>query len=156
MTNFHTYTLDWNTNALLFYVDGHLYESQTNWSSSTASAYPFPFNQPFFIIMNVAIGGNYLGKPTTDTINSGTLFPAGMLVDYVRLYNITAPLRLSVTATHSGLSLAWPSNIVAHLQTQISAPGAGLGNGWLDTSIISNPAVISPTNSGAFFRAVSP
>ncbi|MGA2870923.1 MAG: glycoside hydrolase family 16 protein, partial [Verrucomicrobiota bacterium] len=63
VTNFHTYTLDWATNAMLFYVDGHLYETQTNWSSSVGS-YPTPFNQPFFILMNIAVGGNYLGNPS--------------------------------------------------------------------------------------------
>jgi hypothetical protein len=86
VTNFHTYTLDWATNAILFYVDGHLYESQTNWSSSVG-AYPTPFNQPFFIIMNIAVGGNYLSNPDEQTIDANSSFPGEMLVDYVRLYN---------------------------------------------------------------------
>jgi hypothetical protein len=89
VTNFHTYTLDWTTNAILFYVDGHLYESQTNWNSSTGKHYPYPFDQPFFLIMNMAIGGNYIGNPTTAAINSGSAFPGELLVDYVRVYNVT-------------------------------------------------------------------
>lgn len=35
------------------------YETQSSWGSSTTNAYPLPFNQPFFILMNMAVGGNY-------------------------------------------------------------------------------------------------
>ena len=69
-------------------MDGHLYESQTKWSSSVG-AYPTPFNQPFFIIMNIAVGGDYLGNPDTKTIDANSLFPGEMLVDYVRIYDQT-------------------------------------------------------------------
>ncbi|HWH69377.1 MAG TPA: glycoside hydrolase family 16 protein, partial [Candidatus Sulfotelmatobacter sp.] len=62
VTNFHTYLLDWSTNMIRWYVDGLLFQTQTSWSSSTGP-YPAPFNQPFFILMNLAIGGNYLGRP---------------------------------------------------------------------------------------------
>ncbi len=88
VAHFHTYTLDWTPHAILFYIDGHLYESQNRWSSSLG-AYPLPFNQPFFILMNIAIGGNYLGNPDANTINAGSSFPGEMLVDYVRIYNLT-------------------------------------------------------------------
>jgi beta-glucanase (GH16 family) len=88
VTNFHTYTLDWAPKAFLFYVDGHLYETQTRWSSALG-AYPTPFDQPFFIIMNIAVGGNYLGNPGTDKIDAESSFPGEMLVDYVRIYNQT-------------------------------------------------------------------
>jgi beta-glucanase (GH16 family) len=80
--------LDWATNSTLFYVDGHLYETQTNWSSSVGP-YPAPFNQPFFILMNIAVGGNYLGNPSPEKINADSTFPGEMLVDYVRIYNQT-------------------------------------------------------------------
>jgi hypothetical protein len=86
VASFHTYDLDWTANAFLFYVDGHLYETQTRWSSE-AGAYPTPFNQPFFIIMNIAVGGNYLGNPSRDKIDAESSFPGEMLVDYVRIYN---------------------------------------------------------------------
>ena len=75
VTNFHNYVLDWSSNAFLFYVDGHLYEMQTNWSSSLGAAYPAPFNQPCFIIMNLAVGGNYVGNPSVTTINANGGFP---------------------------------------------------------------------------------
>jgi hypothetical protein len=118
VTNFHTYTLDWTTNAFVFYVDGHPYETQTGWGSSTTNAYPYPFNQPFFLLMNVAIGGQYLGYPSQATINSGTVFPCEMDVDYVRVYDLTAPLSLSIGKSGSNVVLSWPGNIVCHLEGQ--------------------------------------
>lgn len=151
VTNFHTYTLDWSTNAILFYVDGHLYETQTSWSSSYG-AYPFPFNQPFFLIMNVAVGGSYLGNPTTNAINAGTTFPGQMQVDYVRIYNQTSPLRISITQANSKILLAWPGNIVCHLQTQTNS----LGTNWIDTVTATNSWQLIPSNNAAFYRLESP
>ena len=78
--NFHTYDLDWTTNSIQWYVDSRLYETQTNWSTVKAP-YPAPFNQPFYIIMNLAVGGNYGGNP-----DMGTVFPGEIQVDYVRVY----------------------------------------------------------------------
>ena len=155
-TNFHTYTVDWATNAILFYVDGHLYETQTSWGSSTANAYPFPFNQPFFLLMNLAVGGSYLGYPTPTAINSGTSFPGEMLVDYVRVYNQTAPFNISLTRTNNNVMISWPSNVVAHLQGQINPLTAGLISNWSDLALTSNPIQIAPTNGSAFYRLQSP
>src|SRR5439155_24536620 len=58
----------------------------SSWSSSTGP-YPAPFNQPFFIILNLAVGGSYLGYPSDNQINAGTVFPGEMQVDYVRVYD---------------------------------------------------------------------
>lgn len=108
VTNFHVYTLDWSTNAFLFYVDGHLYETQTGWTSSFGS-YPFPFNQPFFLIMNLAVGGNYLansnGNPSIPYINANSTFPDEMQVDYVRIYNQRGPQQVYVPLTNSSASV---------------------------------------------------
>ena len=93
ITNFHTYMLDWETNSIRWYVDGQLYETR----SSQA-----PFNAPFFLIMNLAVGGQYVGNPTISQINAGTVFPATMLVDYVRIYEPTAPLAFSVGPQSNG------------------------------------------------------
>jgi len=155
VTNFHTYTLDWGTNAFLFYVDGHVFERQTNWSSAVGGAYPFPFNQPFFFIMNLAVGGSYLGNPSPATINTNTVFPGEMQVDYVRIYNGTAPLRLSLAGSNNNWLVSWPSNIVAHLQSQTNL-AAGWGTNWMDLPPGTNFLRINPTNKSAFYRLVSP
>jgi len=101
VTNFHTYTMDWTTNAMLFFVDGHLFESQTGTWGNPSGASPFPFNRPFFLLMNLAVGGNYVGNPSQANINANTVFPAEFLVDYVRVYNTTEPFRIAITQTSS-------------------------------------------------------
>lgn len=85
VTNCHLYALEWATNSFKWYVDRQLYETQTSWWSS-GGPYPAPFDQPFYIILNLAVGGNFGGNPDTNTV-----FPGEMLVDYVRVYNGTAP-----------------------------------------------------------------
>lgn len=155
VTNFHIYTLDWNTNAILFYVDGHLYENQTTWSSSIGN-YPFPFDQPFFVIMNLAIGGNYLGNPSPSAISAGTQFPGEMAVDYVRIYEATAPLQLSLKEVNSQLVLSWPSNIVCHLQGQTNMLARGLTTNWLSIPITTNHIQIAPTAGSAYYRLTTP
>ena len=81
--SFHDYILEWTTNSISWYVDNQVYETQTNWSTATAP-YPAPFNQPFYIIMNLAVGGNFDGNPDTNTV-----FPGEMQVDYVRVFDKT-------------------------------------------------------------------
>ena len=85
VTNFHLYALEWTTNAISWSVDGQVYERQTNWWSS-AGAYPAPFDQPFYLILNLAVGGNFGGNPDNTTV-----FPGEMLVDYVRVYGGQSP-----------------------------------------------------------------
>src|SRR5581483_9572849 len=78
-------------------VDGRVYATQRFWWSSSTSdggrganprseadlnQWPAPFDRPFFLIMNLAVGGKFLGNP-----NATTPFPAEMLVDYVRVYD---------------------------------------------------------------------
>ena len=155
VAGWHTYTLDWTTNAILFYVDGHLYETQTSWSSS-AGSYPFPFNQPFFLVMNLAIGGNYVSNPTTNAINAGTAFPAAMLVDYVRIYTVTDPFRIGIKQAGQDLLLTWPTNIVCRVQGETNASLAGLNGNWSQISAATNQVKIVPTAGSGFFRLVSP
>lgn len=152
VTNFHTYTLDWTTNALIFYVDGHLFETQTGWGNS-GGPYPFPYNQPFFLIMNLAVGGSYAGYPSPSTIESESTFPAEMLVDYVRIYRTTDPLQIAITQTSSNILLTWPSNIVCNLQGQTNS---GIGTNWYPISTTTNQMSIVPGAGNAFFRLVSP
>ncbi len=149
VTNFHNYVLDWSTNSFLFYVDGHLYEMQTNWSSSLGAAYPAPFNKPCFIIMNLAVGGNYVGNPSAATISANGGFPGELQVDYVRVYHVTAPLKISIVPTNHAMLITAPTNIVCHLQAQV-------GTNWSDVTGSSNITLINPTNTAAFYRVKSP
>jgi beta-glucanase (GH16 family) len=75
---FHTYAIEWSSSSIAFYVDDMLYETQT---PQTASGRTWEFNQPFFILLNVAVGGTWPGSPDTTTT-----FPQTMKVDWVRAY----------------------------------------------------------------------
>jgi beta-galactosidase len=93
VTNFHVYALEWTNNAIRWYVDNQLYQAQTNWWSSSnptntsiRNPYPAPFDQAFYLIMNLAVGGNFGGNP-----NGTAVFPQEMQVDYVRVFDWAAP-----------------------------------------------------------------
>ena len=79
-TEFHVYAVEWDQTEIRWYVDDVLYSMQNAWST-TAAAFPAPFDQPFHILLNVAVGGNWPGSP-----DASTEFPVTMEVDYVRVY----------------------------------------------------------------------
>ncbi len=88
--DYHTYTLEWEPGELRWYVDGHLYQTQNNWYSigknqPANNAYPVPFDQPFYMILNLALGGNFDGGNNIDD----SKLPGKMYVDYVRAYKLT-------------------------------------------------------------------
>lgn len=78
--DYHVFAVEWEQTEIRWYIDGKLWQTQTKWSTPDA-AFPAPFDQKFHIILNVAVGGGFVG-PT----NPDTKFPAAMLVDYVRVY----------------------------------------------------------------------
>jgi beta-glucanase (GH16 family) len=75
---FHTYAIEWSSTAVSFYVDDTLYETQMK---QNATGRTWEFDQPFFILLNVAVGGTWPGAP-----DSTTTFPQTMKVDWVRAY----------------------------------------------------------------------
>jgi len=153
ITNFHTYMVDWEPNFFSFSVDGHVYETQTSWTSALGP-YPTPFNAPEFLLMNLAVGGNFVGNPSITSIAAGTAFPVEIQVDYVRVYGQTAPLQIAATAINGNVNLTWPANIVCHLQAQTNSLVSG---NWSDLAG-TNPVVVvpNPTNSSVFYRLKSP
>lgn len=78
--NFHVYAIEWDPTEIRWYVDGVLYSMKNGWSSNGAP-FPAPFDQHFYILFNVAVGGNWPGAP-----DASTVFPVTMEVDYVRVY----------------------------------------------------------------------
>jgi beta-glucanase (GH16 family) len=75
---FHTFAVYRTATAIKWYVDGIQYHEGniTDGINSTQE-----FQSPFFIIINVAVGGNFVGSP-----NESTVFPQRMLVDYIRVW----------------------------------------------------------------------
>ena len=78
-TAFHVFAVEWTENEIDFWVDDKQYHTFKNEPSGTEA---WPFNQPFHLIMNIAVGGNWGGKYGVDD----TIFPQRMEVDYVRVY----------------------------------------------------------------------
>ena len=77
--DFHIYAAEWDPGEVRFYLDSHLYATFT--SAQWPAGGNWVFDHPFFIILNVAVGGDWPGAP-----DSTTVFPQQMLVDYVRVY----------------------------------------------------------------------
>jgi beta-glucanase (GH16 family) len=77
--DFHVFAIEWEPNAIRFYVDGNLYGTKTQ--ADVPAGNRWVYDHPFFIIMNVAVGGIWPGNP-----DSSTQFPQVMKVDYVRVY----------------------------------------------------------------------
>jgi beta-glucanase (GH16 family) len=75
--DFHLFAVEWGKNYIRFYVDDVLYQEIKPEDLSGT----WVFDHPFYIILNVAVGGNYVGFPTSETP-----FPQTILIDYVRVY----------------------------------------------------------------------
>ncbi|MDX2285450.1 MAG: glycoside hydrolase family 16 protein [Bacteroidia bacterium] len=75
--DFHLFAVEWGEDYIDYFVDGTLYQRL----KPEDLPGEWVFDQPFFIILNVAVGGNYVGFPTPQTP-----FPQTMLVDYVKVY----------------------------------------------------------------------
>jgi beta-glucanase (GH16 family) len=99
IAEFHTYAVEWEPGEIRWLVDGVVYATQGDWWSSKSdnakganpkkdakkevekNPWPAPFDRPFYLVMNIAVGGKFLGNPDKET-----KFPAEMVVDYVRVY----------------------------------------------------------------------
>ena len=96
VSDWHTYAVEWEPGEIRFYVDEVQTCTYNHWWSSSVTQdgqgviarsaddlnlWPAPFDQPFYLVMNVAVGGNFPGVP-----NAQTVFPAQLKVDYVRVY----------------------------------------------------------------------
>ena len=77
--DFHTFTVEWEPNIIRFYVDGLHYNTRS--PADLPPGTVWVFDHPFFIILNVAVGGSWPGNP-----DETTTFPQVMRVDYVRVY----------------------------------------------------------------------
>lgn len=85
-TEFHIYAIEWSASRIDFFVDGNVYYSFINDDGGSAT---WPFDKPFYIILNLAVGGAWVGAPDMFTI-----FPATMEVDYVRVYQDLAEISI--------------------------------------------------------------
>ena len=78
---FHVYRADWTPEKIEMFIDNKKYFTYIN-TEKTYDAWPF--DQPFYLILNQAVGGNWGGKEGVDS----TIYPQKFLIDYVRVYKI--------------------------------------------------------------------
>ena len=79
-TSFHKYAMEWNEDKIIFYYDDVRVHSYTNPNRSTNNENYWPFDQEFYFVLNVAVGGTLGGTPSAD------FQEASMYIDYVRVY----------------------------------------------------------------------
>jgi len=77
--DYHIFAVEWDADKMDFFVDGFLYKRIEK--NEVTSKGQWAFDHNFFMILNLAVGGNYLGSP-----NVTTTFPQKMTIDYVRVY----------------------------------------------------------------------
>jgi len=78
--DFHIFALEWEKGVMRWYVDSKLYQTKTKWDSE-AAPFPAPFDQRFHLLLNLSVGGNFVGAPDDTTI-----FPQQFEIDYIRVY----------------------------------------------------------------------
>ncbi|RYG44428.1 glycoside hydrolase family 16 protein, partial [bacterium] len=76
--DFHVYAVEWDEGSICWFVDEECYSRVT---PDTLGGHAWVFDKPFFLLMNLAIGGNWPGYP-----DETTTLPQRMLIDYVRVY----------------------------------------------------------------------
>ena len=84
--SFHEYSVEWEPGEMRWYIDGNLYHTVNDWFTAVQGEdekpYPAPFDQPFFVQMNLAVGGTWPGNPDATTDFDKAEFE----IDYVRVY----------------------------------------------------------------------
>jgi beta-glucanase (GH16 family) len=76
---FHLYAVEWSPHDIKFFFDDHLIVHRTD--ADLPAGTTWVYDHPFYILLNLAVGGNWPGSP-----DAATIFPQQMLVDYIRVY----------------------------------------------------------------------
>ena len=84
--DFHVFAIEWDPDSVSFFVDKDLYVRRTR--ADLQPGWKWVFDKPFFLILNLAVGGDWPGNP-----DSTSVFPQTMLVDYVRVYQRSEPAK---------------------------------------------------------------
>ena len=156
---FHTYACEWNPGEIKWYVDGNLIHTANDWYSATEGlgeiTFPAPFDQPYYIIFNLAVGGNWPGNPDESTDIAGATYE----IDYVRVYqkdeydeNVTKPEK-EVTYREpdetgnyvNNADFSVTEDLTDNADWKFMAQNGGEGS----AEIKNNEIVISTTNAGS-------
>lgn len=125
VTQYHTYTIDWDENRILWFVDNVQYH-EFNIANNVDGTHEF--HKPFFILLNMAIGGNWPGFSIDDSA-----FEAEMYVDYVRVYQKEEDVAVE-NPTSSNLFEAEAYTAMSGVQKETTSDIDGGQNvGFIDT-----------------------
>ena len=80
-TQFHTYGMEWTKNKIDLYFDGQIFLTYTNMNKGFEA---WPFDKEFYLLLNIAAGGNWGGKMGVDM----AIWPQQFVIDYVRIYQL--------------------------------------------------------------------
>lgn len=78
--DFHLFSIEWEEGEIRWLVDNKLYQTQRKWNSPNGK-FPAPFDHAFHLILNLAVGGGFVGNP-----DNSTKFPQQLQVDFVKVY----------------------------------------------------------------------
>lgn len=127
---FHLFGIEWDNSMIRWYVDGVKYKEGYIYNNINSTE---EFHKPFYLILNLAIGGNWPGSP-----NAQTSFPDTLLVDYVRVYEKVTGIENGISTNH--LLTIYPNPIVNHATVKTTAE---FENGIINITDINGKEVFS-------------
>ncbi len=147
-TDYHTYSVIWEEGLIKWYVDGNLFHYATGdqWYTTATNKSSAPFDQEFYVIMNLAVGGWFDNGVTP---SAGDI-PATMQVDYVRVYKAEGDTKSTASGSalnggNSGSSTTNPST-VAVTGISLDKQNITLTNAGETTNILKTIAPSNATN----------
>jgi beta-glucanase (GH16 family) len=112
---YHLYAIEWDNQTIKWTLDGKKYKDANIKNNINGTD---EFHKPFFILLNMAVGGNWPGSP-----DGTSVFPDTMLVDYVRVYQQTTAIAPVSVSTFSATIFPNPYNGACNLQMDVSVAG---------------------------------
>lgn len=153
--DFHTYGIDWDSRGIRFWLDDPSNVTRTVAASTVTDdmGFPWVYDQPFYMILNLAVGGDWPGSP-----NAATAFPAKLIVDSVKVSQsegsgqlktsgFAADPRQAVVTIDAPATL--PLNSAAQAQVTVSAPSNPAPAGLLTVSLDGTESVVRVTGGQA-------
>ncbi|WP_318664669.1 carbohydrate binding domain-containing protein [Treponema sp.] len=120
--DFHIFAVEWEPDEMRFYVDDRCYYKTSEWFTKRSGfgevSYPAPYDQPFYMILNVAVGGNWPGNPDEYTTFDEQ---AQMVVDYVKVYQ----------KKEYNSDVKKPEAAVSKMQVKEGNIASNLGSRWM-------------------------
>ena len=155
---FHIFAVEWEPGEIRWYCDGVNFKTANDWYTKKPGfgeqTFPAPFDQPFYVIFNVAVGGSWVGYPDETTDFDPKKDDAKMFVDYVKVYqkkeyneNVEKPAKAPVVAKTDS-----SGNMISTQESAWEFLTAGGGVGSVDTD--GKTHTIKSTNAGTLEYSV--